>query len=84
MSTRVEETVFISFVCPACHQELEAPADLASQTAECPACAESVHLSPAQSHVLWSTSYPPSGDDSKKLADAMKSRTIRIELPGCW
>jgi len=28
----------ISFVCPQCNQELEAPADLAGEIVECPSC----------------------------------------------
>ena len=39
MNVEVEETTFLSFICPACRQEIEAPADMAEQETECPACA---------------------------------------------
>ena len=54
-----DEISFVSFVCSACSQELEAPRETIGQTVECPACG---------AHILVA---PP---------DAMKSRTIRIEL----
>lgn len=85
MNTRVEETVFTSFVCPACQQEIEAPAGMASETTECPACAESVQFSPApHSRILWNTSSPPSPGIAKQRANALKNGTIRIELPDSW
>ncbi len=36
MDAHVEETAFLSFICPACHQEIEAPSDMANQETECP------------------------------------------------
>lgn len=85
MNTDVEETAFISFVCPACHQEIEAPADMATQETECPTCAALIQV-PADSEpgTLWGSPATPSSAISKAQADAMKSRTIRIELPDNW
>lgn len=65
-----EETVhdFITFICHTCHQEIEAPAETAGQKVECPACGAQLTV-PA----------PGEGPTQAQL-DAMKSRTIRIEL----
>jgi len=85
MDACVEETAFISFVCTACHQEIEAPADMASQETECPTCAALIHV-PAESEpgTLWASPAVKSSGPSKEQKDAMKSRTIRIELPDNW
>jgi hypothetical protein len=82
MNAHVEETVFLSFVCPACQQEIEAPADMAGQETECPACA-AVLCVPAISEpgTLWGKPLPKHPDMSPEQIQAMKSRTIRIELP---
>jgi DNA-directed RNA polymerase subunit RPC12/RpoP len=85
MDADIVETVFISFVCQACHQEIEAPSDMATQETECPTCAALIRV-PAESEpgTLWGASVAKSSDSSKAQADAMKSRTIRIELPDNW
>ena len=62
---------FVSFVCVSCSQELEAPRDLVGQTAECPSCGARLVV------------MPPEEDASaaaQPQTDALKSRTIRIEL----
>ena len=59
---------FIAFVCDACHQEIEAPEDAAGQQVECPACGAKL--------VVPVNNQPP----AQAQLDAMKSRTIRIEL----
>lgn len=64
-----DEKSFISVVCPACHQEIEVDASMAGQKVECPACGASVSALP-----------PDQGPTAAQL-EAMKSRTIRIELP---
>lgn len=66
--TQETENSFITFICHACHQEIEAPAATAGQTVECPACGAQLVV-PA----------PGEGPTQAQL-DAMKSRTIRIEL----
>jgi len=73
MSIPVEEPTFFSFVCPSCLQEIEAPTDLIGQKTECPACAAVIRVPTEKSRA-----------HTQAQLDAMKSRTIRIELPGCW
>lgn len=70
----------LSFFCKNCHQEIEAPADMAGSASECPACGVSFEVpffsDPGTLH--------GSDLDHKKDAAAikdMKSRTIRIEVP---
>ena len=64
-----EKEDFIAFVCPGCHQEIEAPGDLVAQQVECPACGAKLVV-PA-----------PEEAPTPAQLHAMKSRTIRIELP---
>ena len=63
-----EEKLFVSFICTSCRQEIEAAASMIGQTVECPACG--AHLVVA----------PPEQTPTQAQLDAMKSRTIRIEL----
>ena len=63
-----EERHFVSFICTSCRQEIEAAASMVGQTVECPACG--AHLVVA----------PPEQTPTQAQLDAMKSRTIRIEL----
>jgi len=85
MDAHVEETAFLSFICPACHQEIEAPSDMANQETECPTCAARISV-PAVSEpgTLWGSPATKSDGPSQAQIDAMKSRTIRIELPDSW
>jgi DNA-directed RNA polymerase subunit RPC12/RpoP len=64
-----DDISFVSFVCSACSQELEAPRDTTGQTVECPACGAHILVSP-----------PALQQSTQAQLDAMKSRTIRIEL----
>ncbi len=66
-----DETNFISFVCSACSQELEAPRSMAGQTVECPACGAKLAVA---------AEAPAQQQPTQAQLDAMKSRTIRIEL----
>lgn len=59
---------FIAFICPTCHQEIEAPEGTAGQQVECPACGAKI--------VVPDKSQAP----TQAQLDAIKSRTIRIEL----
>ena len=63
-----DEKRFVSFICTSCGQEIEAAAAMVGQTVECPACG--AHLIVA----------PPEQTPTQAQLDAMKSRTIRIEL----
>lgn len=69
-----DENSFVSFVCVSCSQELEAPRDLIGQTVECPACGARLVVMPPDDDSA------AGGPSSQPQVDAMKSRTIRIEL----
>ncbi|MBR1871411.1 MAG: hypothetical protein IJ802_06250 [Kiritimatiellae bacterium] len=64
------EEGFVSFVCNACRQEIEAARQHIGETVECPACGHPLKV--------------PSPEDAPTPAQlaAMKGRTIRIELGG--
>ncbi|MBQ8113766.1 MAG: hypothetical protein IJ146_11255 [Kiritimatiellae bacterium] len=68
-----DEISFVSFVCSACAQELEAPSDTVGQTVECPACGAHILVAPP-------APAPAQQQSTQAQLDAMKSRTIRIEL----
>jgi DNA-directed RNA polymerase subunit RPC12/RpoP len=63
-----EEKHFVSFICTSCRQEIEADASKVGQTVECPACGARLVVA------------PPEQTPTQAQLDAMKSRTIRIEL----
>lgn len=65
-----DENSFVSFTCASCKQELEAPRDMVGQAVECPSCGVRLVVEPAK----------PSASATQAQQDAMKSRTIRIEL----
>lgn len=73
---------FVSFLCGGCHTEIEATVDMIGETTECPACGVKLVVPdtrPAASDdgVVRHTDSSPSND---ARAQAMKGRTIRIEL----
>lgn len=74
MDVNQEDNGFIPFVCNSCHQEIEASPDMMGQTVECPACGAKIKVPDAPK---------PASDQgpSEAQLNAMKSRTIRIELP---
>ena len=59
---------FVAFICSTCHQEIEAPIGIIGQQVECPACGAKL------------TVPTPEQAPTQAQLDAMKSRTIRIEL----
>lgn len=63
-----DSTKFISFTCSSCHQEIEVGRELEGQIVECPACGVRIKVEA-----------PEQGPTQAQL-DAMKSRTIRIEI----
>lgn len=68
---------FTSFRCGTCHTEIEASPDMIGQETECPACGARIVIPPPDADgVVRHTA----GDDDPETIDAMKSRTIRIEL----
>ena len=69
---------FTSFLCDHCHTEIEASHDMIGQETECPACgAKLVVPDNRDDGVKRHTA----DDVDLKRTQAMKSRTIRIELP---
>ena len=68
---------YTSFLCGNCRTEIQATPDIAGQEAECPACgARLVIPAPDDDGVVRHLS----GDEDPDALEAMKSRTIRIEL----
>jgi DNA-directed RNA polymerase subunit RPC12/RpoP len=63
-----EEKSFVSFVCSTCRQEIETSTSMIGQTVECPACGAKLVVAPQEQ------------TSTQAQQDAMKSRTIRIEL----
>ena len=78
------ETEFLSFRCKACGQEIEAPLDMAGNPSECPSCGASLivpYLS--EPGTIWDRGAPTASEQpppDPKALEAMKGRTIRIEL----
>ncbi len=72
------EHSFTSFLCPSCGIEIEATLDMCGIETECPACGATITVPRADTGdgVVRHTD----DDDSKVRTQAMKSRTIRIEL----
>lgn len=81
---------FVSFRCRGCSQEIEAPLDMAGTSSECPSCGNTIKVPfVSEPGTLWggplpkqtSQSQTPSPQQTEAVREAMKSRTIRIELP---
>ena len=71
------QNTFVSFRCDKCKTEIEASPDMIGQETECPACGAKIVIPDPETdnvvrHVV--------GDDDPEAIEAMKSRTIRIEL----
>ena len=67
MSENKENDGFVSFLCSGCHQEIEASKDMIGQSVDCPACGIKLTV-------------PEVDETPAVLKEALKSRTIRIEL----
>ena len=68
---------YTSFTCGSCHTEIQATQDMVGQETECPACGAKIVIPGPDDggvvrHAAW--------DDDPDSLEAMKSRTIRIEL----
>lgn len=78
------EGEFLSFCCKDCGQEIEAPVDMAGNPSECPTCGASLivpYLS--EPGTIWDRAVQAAVEQQKtepKAFEAMKGRTIRIEL----
>ena len=71
------DSTFISFRCDNCHTEIEASPDMIGQRAECPACGDRIVVPERREDGVLRHA---SGDDAPRSIEAMKSKTIRIEL----
>ena len=67
---------FVSFRCTSCQTEIEASPDMIGQETECPACGARIVIPAVANDVVRHGM----GDVDPDALDAMKSRTIRIEL----
>ena len=67
----------VSFVCPACKQEIEASRDMAGEKTACPNCGEPLVV-PAES--TSNTLHDTSQEIDPKTIQAMKGRTMRIDM----
>lgn len=81
------EDGFFSFVCPSCRTELEVTPDMIGTRTECPACGTNIVVpdpkapSPAKSVPGDDGIVRHAQDDAAKAkTQALKGRTIRIEL----
>lgn len=77
------DQVFIYFRCLSCGQEIEAPPDMAGSISGCPVCGNSFRV-PEVAGLPVPDPVPDDEESSemnKLLMDAMKNRTVRIELP---
>ncbi len=72
-----EEVGFTSFLCPSCNTEIEASLDMIGLETECPACGAKIRVPSAETDGVVRHGV---GDDAKARTQALKSRTIRIEL----
>ncbi len=71
------QSAFVSFRCDKCSTEIEASPDMIGQETECPACGTKIVIpEPKADDIVRHTA----GDDDPEAIEAMKSRTIRIEL----
>ena len=68
---------FVSFRCENCQTEIEASPDMIGQETECPACGAKIVI-PQESET--DVVRHSAGDDDPDAIEAMKSRTIRIDL----
>ena len=71
------ENGFVSFRCGNCNTEIEASPDMIGQTTECPACGARITIPDAKTDDVVRHGV---GDVDPDAIEAMKSRTIRIEL----
>jgi len=68
---------FTSFLCEHCHTEIEASPDMIGEAAECPACGAKLVIPDTRNDGVARHAV---GDEDPDREQALKSRTIRIEL----
>ena len=71
------ESNFTCFVCTHCNTEIEASIDMIGQSTECPACGTKLMIPDNRQDGVKRHS---AGEDDPDKLQAMKSRTIRIDL----
>lgn len=83
----------VSFRCVSCGQEIEAPFDMAGTASECPTCGSTIEVPYiSEPGTIWGRTMPdskqanlpasaPQSETPAESHEAMKGRTIRIELP---
>jgi len=71
------EATYTSFLCKKCKTEIQASLDMVGQDAECPACGTKMKIPPPNSDDVVRHCRDEADPDA---IQAMKSRTIRIEL----
>ena len=69
------EEGFTAFACPSCNTEIEATTDMIGEKTECPACGATITVPDDGADGV-----ERHADASPLACEAMKSRTIRIEL----
>ena len=77
MSDIASSDSFSRFVCPHCNTELEASPDMIGVETECPACGAKLVIPDNRDDGIERHG---ADDAAKAMTQAMKSRTIRIEL----
>ena len=76
----MNEDGYTSFLCDHCHTEIEASPDMIGQETECPACGAKIIIPDDRSRTADGVSRHAAGDDDPDAMQALKSRTIRIDL----
>ncbi len=69
---------FITFICDACDQEIEAPLDMVGMKAECPACGSPLKVPKKDAHREKPAS--PQGSPEEEEKGDRRSMTIRMDL----
>ena len=81
----LDEGQFISFRCRQCGQEIEAPLEQVGAPNECPTCGKPLVVPyTSEAGTIWyqeRTIRPEKLPPTPSAVEAMKGRTIRIELP---
>lgn len=73
----LNEEGFVGFQCPSCKTEIEASPDMIGQETECPACGTKIIVPDNRQDDIVRHG---ANDSDERTAQALKSRTIRIEL----
>ena len=70
-------SAYTRFLCPSCSTEIQASPDMVGIETECPACGAKICIPAPETDGVVRHS---ADDDDPETIEAMKSRTIRIEL----